>query len=405
VTEWSALEIVGSTVGRVRRTLGMDTAAGDPALDRLARLASRLLGVPVALVSLVDVDEQVFPGRSGIELRSTPLSHSFCKTVVAERSVVTTADAREDPRFAANPAIQDLGVIAYAGWPLMTASGEALGALCAIDTMPHEWSAEDIATLHDLADAAVAELDGRAARILAEEALTREHHTAATLQHALLPDSLPSLPGVRIAARYAPAVNLIGGDWYDAFRLPGARLGLAIGDVVGHGIDAAATTVQLRNALRGAALEDPDPGYVMGRLSDLAHVVPVAEFSSAAYGVLDVEARTWTWARAGHLAMLVRDASATRFEAGPFGILLAGDPVGTRYATATHVLEPGTTLVLYTDGLVERREARADERVEQLRWLVEHGPEDPEHLCQTLVERMVQPGAADDVAVVAVTIP
>lgn len=405
MTEWSALEIVGSTVGRVRRTLGMDTAVGDPALDRLARLASRLLGVPVALVSLVDVDEQVFPGRSGIELRSTPLSHSFCKTVVAERAVVTTVDAREDPRFASNPAIHDLGVIAYAGWPLLTASGEALGALCAIDTTPHDWSAHDIATLHDLADAAVAELEGRAARILAEQALTREHHTAATLQHALLPDSLPSVPGVRIAARYAPAENLIGGDWYDAIRLPGNRVGVAIGDVVGHGIDAAATAVQLRSALRGAAVEDPSPGHVMGRLNDLARVAPLAEFSSAAYGVLDVEARTWTWARAGHLAMLVRDREATRFEQGPFGILLAGEPAGTPYATTTHVLAPATTLVLYTDGLVERRDAKADERVEQLRWLVEHGPDDPEPLCQSLVARMVQPGASDDVAVVAVTIP
>lgn len=405
MTQFSALELVGDTVGRVRRTLGLDTAAGDPALDRLARLTSRLLGVPVALVSLVDSDEQLFPGRSGIELRSTPLSHSFCKTVVAERAVVTTADARQDPRFASNPAIPDLGVIAYAGWPLLTASGEALGALCAIDTTPHEWSADDIAALHDLADAAVAELEGRAARILAEQALTREHHTAATLQHALLPDSLPSVPGVGIAARYAPAENLIGGDWYDAFRLPGARVGVAIGDVVGHGIDAAATAAQLRNALRGAAVEDPSPGHVMGRLNDLALAAPLAEFSSAAYGVLDVAARTWTWARAGHLAMLVRDAAATRFEEGPFGILLAGEPAGSRYATTTHVLEPATTLVLYTDGLVERRDARADERVEQLRWLVEHGPDDPDPLCQSLVERMVKPGASDDVAVVAVTIP
>ena len=90
MAEWSALDLVGSTVGRVRRTLGLDEAAGDPALDRLARLASRLLDVPVALVSLVDVDEQVFPGQAGLAPgsefeRGSPLSHSFCKTVVATR--------------------------------------------------------------------------------------------------------------------------------------------------------------------------------------------------------------------------------------------------------------------------------------------------------------------------------
>jgi serine phosphatase RsbU (regulator of sigma subunit) len=405
VTQFSALELVGSTVGRVRRTLGLNTVDGDPALDRLARLAARLLGVPVALVTLVDVDEQVFPGQSGLpDTRSTPLSHSFCKTVVATREVVTTVDAREDSRFASNPAIPDLGVIAYAGWPLLTASGEALGALCAIDMQPREWSAEDVETLHDLADAAVAELEGRAARILAEQALAREAHTAATLQHAVLPGALPVMDGMRIAARYAPAENLIGGDWYDAFRLPGARLGLAIGDVVGHDVDAAATAVQLRSALRGAALEDPAPGRVMGRLNDLAHEAPLAAFSSAAYGVLDLAAMTWTWARAGHLAMLVRTPSATTFEAGPDGILLAYDPPGAPFAQATLALVPGTTLVLYTDGLVERRDSDHLERAEHLRWSVEHGPDDPDALVQTLIERMVKPGAADDVAVVAVRI-
>jgi len=409
VTEWSALEIVGSTVGRVRHTLGLDTADGDPALDRLARLASRLLGVPVALVSLVDTDEQVFPGQSGLPAdspyaRSSPLSHSFCKTVVATRAAIATEDARLDPRFADNLAIRDLGVIAYAGWPLVTAGGEPLGALCAIDTRPRAWSAEDLETLHDLADAAVAELEGRAARILAEEALAREHHIGATLQHSLLPEDLPVMPGVRIAARYAPAEHLIGGDWYDAFRLPGDRLGVAIGDVIGHGIEAAATAGQLEYALRGAALEDPDPGHVMGRLNDLAHSAPLAAFSSAAYGVLDIGASTWTWARAGHLAMVIRGPTATVFEEGPFGILLAGDPIGTRYATTTHALAPGTTLVLYTDGLVERRGTDVDERTEQLRWLVEHGPEDPDHLCQSLVERMITPGATDDIAVVALTL-
>jgi len=406
VTPFSALELVGSTVGRVRRTLGLDEATGDPALDRLARLASRLLGVPVALVSLVDLEEQIFPGQSGLPAdspfeRGSPLSHSFCKTVVATRDVVTTEDARLDPRFDGNLAIRDLGVIAYAGWPLVTAHGEALGALCAMDTQPRAWSDEDLETLHDLADAAVAELEGRAARILAEEALAREAHAAATLQLSLLPGALPEVPGVQIAARYAPAEHLIGGDWYDAFRLPGRRLGVAIGDVVGHGIEAAATAAQLRSALRGAALEDPHPGRVMGRLNDLAHAAPLAAFSSAIYGVLDVRARTWTWARAGHLPMLVRTPAVTGFESGPDGILLAWDPPGTDYAITVQVVAPDTTLVLYTDGLVERREAVAGERTEQLRWLVEHGPDDPEHLCQTLVERMVKPGAADDVAVVA----
>jgi serine phosphatase RsbU (regulator of sigma subunit) len=139
-------------------------------------------------------------------------------------------------------------------------------------------------------------------------------------------------------------------------------------------------------------------------LNDLAHAAPLATFSSAIYGVLDVGAATWTWARAGHPAMVVRRPEATTFESGPEGILLAGDPVGTEWPTATHALTPGTTLVFYTDGLVERRGTQVDERTEQLRWLVEHGPEDPESLCQSLLERMIKPGATDDVAVLAVSV-
>ena len=142
----------------------------------------------------------------------------------------------------------------------------------------------------------------------------------------------------------------------------------------------------------------------MGRLNDLAHEAPLAAFSSAAFGVLDLEAMTWTWARAGHLAMLVRSPSATTFEVGPDGILLAYDPPGVPFAEATQDLVPGTTLVLYTDGLVERRDSDHLERAELLRWSVEHGPDDPDALVQTLIERMVKPGAADDVAVVAVRI-
>jgi len=102
--------------------------------------------------------------------------------------------------------------------------------------------------------------------------------------------------------------------------------------------------------------------------------------------------------------MLVRTPSATTFEVGPDGILLAYDPPGAPFAQATHALAGGTTLVLYTDGLVERRDSDHLERAELLRWSVEHGPDDPDALVQTLIERMVKPGAADDVAVVAVRI-
>lgn len=400
---WSPIEALADD--GARRALALGDA--DPALDRLARLATRLLGVPVALVSLVGPEGQVFPGQAGLDPgspfeRGTPLTHSFCKTVVATRGPVTTEDARRDERFSANPAVPDLDVVAYAGWPLLTSGGDALGAMCAIDVGPRSWSADDLAVLEDLAGAAVDELEGRAARQIAEEALRRDHHIAETLQQSLLPETLPTAEGVELAGRYRPSEHLIGGDWYDAFRLPGHRIGVAIGDVVGHGIEAAAAAVRLRNALRGAVLEDDHPGRVVGRLNELAHATPDAAYSSVAFGVLDVAGRTWAWSRAGHPPLIVRDATATEVDTGPRSPLLAIPEAGSAYPVATRRLERGTTLVLHTDGLVERRDRPYDDGLERLRALVEAGPEDPAALTDGLVDGMLEEPARDDVAVLAV---
>jgi len=140
----------------------------NPVLDRISRLATKLLGVPIALVSLVDVERQHFPGMTGLsgwaaDTRGTPLSHSFCKHVVARDAALLITDARTDPLVMAQPTYADLGVVAYAGVPLRTASGETLGAMCAIDTKPVQWTAAQVATLEDLAAAAMAEIELRAA--------------------------------------------------------------------------------------------------------------------------------------------------------------------------------------------------------------------------------------------------
>src|SRR3954469_392006 len=182
---WSALTALTGGGHAIRTMIGFPQA--DPVLDRLARLAARLLRTPVALVSLLEEDEQVFAGQVGIPAehpyaRSTPLTHSFCLTAAALRGPVTTSDARTDARFAGNPAIEDLGVIAYAAWPLLTADGNVLGSLCAIDSEPREWSDDDLEVLRDLAEAAVAELEGRAARHLTQHALEREAYIANPLQ-------------------------------------------------------------------------------------------------------------------------------------------------------------------------------------------------------------------------------
>jgi serine phosphatase RsbU (regulator of sigma subunit)/transcriptional regulator with GAF, ATPase, and Fis domain len=146
----------------VLRQVGL-TAAADPDMERFARLVARMLGVPVALVSLVESDRQVFPGQVGLDepwatTRQTPLSHSMCQHVAATGSPLVLADARQDQRTCDNLAMDDLGVIAYAGMPLTDGQGHVLGSLCAIDNRPRTWTQRELADLADLAAACSSEL-------------------------------------------------------------------------------------------------------------------------------------------------------------------------------------------------------------------------------------------------------
>ncbi|MDQ4044311.1 MAG: GAF domain-containing protein, partial [Chloroflexota bacterium] len=139
-------------------------SVANPALDRLARLAAHVLDVPVALVSLVEQDRQVFPGCIGLRdpwgsRRETPISHSFCKHVVASQTSLVIEDARKNPLVIDNPAIQDLGVVAYAGMPLAAPEGQVLGSFCAIDSQPRTWTERDLDILREFAAAAATEIE------------------------------------------------------------------------------------------------------------------------------------------------------------------------------------------------------------------------------------------------------
>jgi serine phosphatase RsbU (regulator of sigma subunit) len=150
-------------------------AIADDAFDRIAGLVRTVLHVPVGLVSLVDRDRQVFPGLSGLPepwaaSRTTPLTHSFCQYVVRTAEPLVVADARLDPVLRSNRAIPDLGVIAYAGVPIVDLDGSVVGSLCAIDTVPRDWTVDELALLADLAATCSAELQLRTAAVAAREA-------------------------------------------------------------------------------------------------------------------------------------------------------------------------------------------------------------------------------------------
>ncbi|MCY1138939.1 PAS domain S-box protein [Actinoplanes sp. Pm04-4] len=162
--------------GRLRalRATGLLEADRVGALDRLTKLAARTLAAPTALVSLVDEDRQRFASAYGLsgeleETRQTPLSHSYCKHVVEDQAPLVVADARLDARLHDSPAIGDYDAIAYAGIPLRSPDGHVLGSFCVVDSVPREWSHDDIAMLRDLAEAAESEVALRLAR--AEQAI------------------------------------------------------------------------------------------------------------------------------------------------------------------------------------------------------------------------------------------
>jgi PAS domain S-box-containing protein len=232
-------------------------------------------------------------------------------------------------------------------------------------------------------------------------AYEREVGTVEMLQRSLLPDQLPILPGVTIAARYRPGGADVGGDWYDAIPLEDGRVGLAMGDVVGHGLGAASLMGQLRHATRAYALEGHSPPGVLDRLDRLVRSLPGAQMATLLYMVVDWDLTTVRFASAGHVPPLVvnQDAEARFLDGAPNPPLGVFDSSGHEELTVK--LEPGTTIVLYTDGLVEERGVSIDAGLEALRLAARH-PADTEDLCDHLLDTMlaIHP-AHDDIAILA----
>ncbi|GAA0601617.1 hypothetical protein GCM10009416_44340 [Craurococcus roseus] len=209
------------------RTGLLDTPP-EEVFDRLTRLAGRLLGAPVILVSLVEADRQFFKSAVGLPepwatRRQTPLSHSFCQHVVATGAPLRIADAREDPLVCDNLAVPDIGVVAYLGMPLATADGQVLGSLCAIDTKPRNWTAEDAAALRDLASLAMSEMSLRGLALeleawLREEAAAREA-VRARMARARRLEALGQLAG-GVAHDFANVLQAVQGG----VRLAAGRL-------------------------------------------------------------------------------------------------------------------------------------------------------------------------------------
>ncbi|MEU9352030.1 SpoIIE family protein phosphatase [Streptomyces griseoloalbus] len=235
----------------------------------------------------------------------------------------------------------------------------------------------------------------------------QEMDLAQGLQQAMLPRTIPSVPGADLAVRYRAATlggsvgRDIGGDWYDLIPLPGGRVGAVIGDVQGHDTHAAAVMGQLRIVLRAYAAEGHPPATVMARASVFLHELDTDRSATCLYAETDLSTGVLQAVRAGHIDPLVRrtDGSCHRVHVpGGLPLGLSADFGRLDYPVGTMELHPGDTLLLCTDGLVEQPGADLDDGMETLSALITAGPEDVHDLADRLIDVAEERGCDDDVA-------
>ncbi|MGW7791023.1 SpoIIE family protein phosphatase [Streptomyces tricolor] len=317
--------------------------------------------------------------------------------VRTRRPVLVAETTRQDLRRIARTSeaasvLERTGVHSYLAVPLL-ARGEVLGAL-SLERTGTPASFDDDDTL------LACELAGRAATCIDNARWYQSvRNTALTLQRRLLPQLPSRLPGLAIACRYLPAgaVSEIGGDWFDAMRLPGDRTALVVGDVMGSGINAAASMGQLRSATRAFAGLDLDPAEVLRQLDRLTEDVEHT-IATCAYCRYDPEQGRCRISLAGHLPpALVRSGRPARLLDLPSGVPLGVG--GTAFETTEFAFRPGDQLALYTDGLVETRCDPIDARLGTLLdALTATAGQGLGETCDRVLETLRPPGGDDDVA-------
>ncbi len=348
------------------------------------QIISRLRG-------LVDAAAAVNAVRTTAEVLDVAAHHVRAMTS-AGRVVITAPGARAEVDGGADGTAQPAAVL-----PLPDTSGARLGEL-------RVWSGDDgspeSALLTQLARLIGLRLEN--ARLY-----EAEHRIASTLQHSLLPASLPRVPGAIVASRYLPGSSEaeVGGDWYDVILAPGDQLFLVIGDVVGKGVQAAAGMGQLRNALRAYILEGFDCGESLTRLNRLVDNLGRRQFATVVCVCFDPRTRKLSYSSAGHPSPVL----ARPGDEGTFLYTAAlGPPVGalgdSTYPSREVELEPGSRLLLYTDGLVEDRRSGIDSGLAELTADVAKPAEHVEDLLDTLLEKAARQTRRDDIALLALQV-
>lgn len=341
----------------VRRYDILDTPP-EGSFDRIAALAARCLDAPIAMVNIVDHDRIWCKARYGLEVEELDRAFGFCASAIFQADPYVVEDASVDPRFLTNRLVaEEFGLKFYAAAPIVTHDGYRLGTVNVMDRDPREITQKQIDTLRDLAALVVDELELRMSARKLQEAQSQLSQLGEAFQLSALPPRLPFIRGLDLAGWYRPAAPglLIGGDFYDTVDLGFGTWGLVLGDVCGHGADAAVVMGAVIRQIKALAEVDRLPSQLLRDLNESLIKEGLTErLCTVCYmllqpgtGYLDL-----TVCCAGHPLPLVRRADGILEDACEEGTILGAfhDP----HLRDTHIrLEAGDALLAYTDGVIE----------------------------------------------------
>jgi phosphoserine phosphatase RsbU/P len=364
-------DLLSELTARVRRLMDTDTAA---------ILLLDPTGRELVATAAAGLEEEV---RQGVRI---PVGEGFAGRIVATGQPLVIDHV--DRTTVVNPILIEEHLAVMAGVPI-TAGGRVLGVLHVGSRHPREFTDDHIELLRLVADRAGMAAQARLSRL--------ERQTTVALQRSLLPARPPDIRGFDVAARYIPGAEVgVGGDWYDLFALPSGYTGVAIGDVAGNGLRAAVVMGRIRSALRAYALETDDPADVLTRLDRKIQIFEPGAMATAAYAVIDPDRTTVAVSLAGHLPPVLLDPSAKpRILDAPPDL-----PLGVYAASRrTTTVELPDALLLYTDGLVERRDEPLRESIARLLTALHGGTADD--LCVQATAHLHHRPATDDIALIA----
>jgi sigma-B regulation protein RsbU (phosphoserine phosphatase) len=362
-------------------------------LDRVCAL----LKSDTAAIMLVDPDAKQLVTAAAVGLQEevrqgfrVDIGAGFTGRVAATRAPVVLD--KVDGDAVVSPVLRAAGISTLVGVPMMT-GGDVVGVLHVGTYGPRQFSEQDVALLQLVADRAA----------LASQASQHRTDRAATLalQRGLLPSRLPEVDGIDLSARYLPGHKLgVGGDWYDVFVLPSGDLGVVVGDVSGHGLRSAVVMGRLRSALRSYALIEDDPAAVLTLLDRKIQHFEAGNVATVLYAKVSPHRHQMVVSTAGHLPPIL----AVPNRAAVLLPLPADLPVGLAHPKARRTtavdFPSGSTVVAYTDGLVERRGEVIDAGLQRLMDQVKAEP--AESVCTAIMAGMDVGAVEDDIALLAI---